>query len=465
MSGTELASAARPVIGRAQRWFAGSVIAALVTAAAAIAPFSSTALVPVPGLLAMFSSAMIVINLLLAALLYIKGRVEGSSDTIRLGSAYLYVCLIIIPQTASFPGALMATPLIGSPESSLWFWVFWHVGFGVAVIRYAWLYGEPLPRGATLLRPIVEVVAVMLLLSGIATFFAAALPRLMVGGHFEFSGAGFVTHAVVVGVTFTALASVARLRAATQEQLWLLVGLTASCFEVWMTLHGSARYALGWYMAKAGSLLTSIVVLLSLMHEITRLYSQAALANRTLTTLAQRDGLTGLANRRHFDEVLAQEFRRALRQQMPLALVMADVDHFKGYNDRYGHPAGDDCLRHVCGAIARALRRPGEQAARYGGEEIAIILPATDLGDAVLIAERLRQTVADLRIAHAGSDCGFVTVSSGVSCFHPGRGGDAEALVTAADRALYQAKRDGRNRVRAEPCGQFSGPLPSFAAG
>jgi diguanylate cyclase (GGDEF)-like protein/PAS domain S-box-containing protein len=175
-------------------------------------------------------------------------------------------------------------------------------------------------------------------------------------------------------------------------------------------------------------------------------------ANLALQALAHRDGLTGLANRRCFDIQLAEEFRRARRQELPLALALLDVDDFKMFNDRYGHVAGDDCLCRISRAIEGVLRRPGDLAARYGGEEIAVLLPATDEVGATAIAGQMREAVAALGIEHLGSVHGIATVSAGISALASSDDCDLPAdLVAAADRALYQAKLAGRNKVRVAP--------------
>jgi diguanylate cyclase (GGDEF)-like protein len=175
-------------------------------------------------------------------------------------------------------------------------------------------------------------------------------------------------------------------------------------------------------------------------------------ANLALQALANRDGLTGLANRRCFDARLADEFQRAVREVLPLSLVLIDVDGFKKYNDRYGHPDGDDCLRRIAGAVAGVLRRTGDLAARYGGEEFAVLLPATDMRGAVRIAEQIRAAVAALGIPHRGSAHGLVTVSAGVGSECPGvEDTTPDDLIRGADRALYAAKLAGRNRVCCAP--------------
>jgi diguanylate cyclase (GGDEF)-like protein/PAS domain S-box-containing protein len=170
-------------------------------------------------------------------------------------------------------------------------------------------------------------------------------------------------------------------------------------------------------------------------------------AFRTVENLASVDGLTGMANRRRFDEILEQEWLRAQRDQTPLSLLMIDVDHFKLYNDSYGHLAGDDCLRHVAQVMREFINRPADLPARYGGEEFAVILPDTDRQGALEIAGRMRLAIEHLGIPHADSPWGIVTFSTGVATLFPGQGEEHSFLVHAADGALYRAKRSGRNRV------------------
>jgi diguanylate cyclase (GGDEF)-like protein/PAS domain S-box-containing protein len=173
-------------------------------------------------------------------------------------------------------------------------------------------------------------------------------------------------------------------------------------------------------------------------------------ANNALRALAQQDGLTGLANRRHFDSCLDEEFRRASVLRRPLAVLLLDVDCFKAYNDRYGHVTGDECLRQISRVAAGALRRPGDLAARYGGEEFVMLLPATNKSASLAVAERIRAAVAALRIEHLGSPYRIATVSIGTCCLMPFPGDASTAdILNAADRALYQAKAGGRNTVRA----------------
>jgi diguanylate cyclase (GGDEF)-like protein len=171
-------------------------------------------------------------------------------------------------------------------------------------------------------------------------------------------------------------------------------------------------------------------------------------ANHSLQALVLQDALTGLSNRRHFDRGLCQEFRRAMRTGTSVGMILIDVDQFKQYNDTYGHQAGDACLRAIASTIPPLLNRPGDIAARYGGEEIALLLPGTSQPGARALAERVANAVRALGIVHAGSCHGVVTISAGVEAFVPVRDLDTEAeLLEHADMALYAAKHAGRDRV------------------
>ncbi len=181
--------------------------------------------------------------------------------------------------------------------------------------------------------------------------------------------------------------------------------------------------------------------------ELRALHAELEAKNRELERLSSLDGLTGIPNRRTFDRELAEEWARATREGRPLGLILIDIDHFKGYNDHYGHQGGDEVLRRVARALEEAVRRPGDRVARYGGEEFVVILPGTDREGAATVAEALGRAVAALGIPHArNSAAGHVTISQGVAARVPRPGEGPEQLVEEADRALYAAKRDGRNR-------------------
>lgn len=187
--------------------------------------------------------------------------------------------------------------------------------------------------------------------------------------------------------------------------------------------------------------------IIQMRHSLLVLARKLDSANRELTRLSAVDGLTGIANRRQFDEALSREWRRCLRSREPLSLLMGDVDFFKQFNDRYGHQAGDECLKTVAETLRGKLRRPADIVARYGGEEFAAILPDTGSEGAMLVAETMRSAVQALGLPHESSVAGVVTVSIGVASLVPQLTEGMPRLLSAADWALYEAKRQGRNCV------------------
>jgi diguanylate cyclase (GGDEF)-like protein len=199
--------------------------------------------------------------------------------------------------------------------------------------------------------------------------------------------------------------------------------------------------ALGWRLVRQIGLRDRL--------EIELLDTKAALetSNASLAALAYVDGLTGMFNRRYYEQALERELPRARRLGEPLALLMLDVDHFKKYNDHYGHPAGDTCLVQVGQAIQRGLRRPGDVAARYGGEEFVVLLPSTDCEGAAAVAETIRAGVEELALEHVQAPRCIVTISVGVCVLLVAESDTAADLVNRADAALYRAKQEGRNRV------------------
>ncbi len=206
-------------------------------------------------------------------------------------------------------------------------------------------------------------------------------------------------------------------------------------------------FASWWRQALAIGALMAVLCALTVVLAafLNREFARRSAAERKLTVLATIDGLTSLANRRHFNRMLVYEWRRAMRSRGPVALLMIDADDFKLYNDSYGHQAGDELLQAIARSIAAAVRRPSDLGARFGGDEFAVLLPSTSLEEAAALADRFR---ADL-MAHCGANDQRTNVrmSIGVACLVPGMGEKHQDLIAAADKALYRAKHLGRNRT------------------
>ncbi|KJS87028.1 MAG: hypothetical protein JM58_05840 [Peptococcaceae bacterium BICA1-8] len=179
------------------------------------------------------------------------------------------------------------------------------------------------------------------------------------------------------------------------------------------------------------------------------LTKQLEKAVEKLNLLSSIDGLTGIANRRRFDEYFNSECKRAQRNFTFLSLIMIDIDYFKAFNDTYGHQAGDECLKTVATALNNILKRPGDLICRYGGEEFAVILPDVHQEGALAVAENMRTHIESLCIEHKHSKvCTYLTISIGVVCAPPGQLSSAKDLIISADTALYRSKHEGRNKVR-----------------
>ncbi|MBL8267413.1 GGDEF domain-containing protein [Steroidobacter sp.] len=203
--------------------------------------------------------------------------------------------------------------------------------------------------------------------------------------------------------------------------------------------------------------------------QLSRLRLALETSNQRLKRLVAVDALTGIANRRQFDRVLEREVRRARREQLPLSLIFLDLDGFKQFNDRYGHTHGDDVLRKVAQTLDESFRRGGDLIARYGGEEFAVVLPGVDAHRAGLYAERLRRRIWRMAITNeAGSSNERITISGGVATLDPRSAEIAaatpDALLRAADQALYRAKCLGRNRIATAGANSASSPAPADAA-
>lgn len=221
----------------------------------------------------------------------------------------------------------------------------------------------------------------------------------------------------------------------SQQQLWGLF-----CVEQ----KSIPRY---WQLTEL-EFIRRVVIQLGIAIKQSELYQELDRANQELKQLAVIDGLTKVANRRRFDQYLAIEWKRLAREKSFLSLILCDVDHFKLYNDAYGHQAGDLCLYKIAQAINDAVRRPGDLVARYGGEEFAVILPNTDLAGAKFIAQQIKSQIESLKIPHISSPVDlYVTISSGVVSCKPSQFCESEDLIAAADQGLYKAKELGRNQA------------------
>lgn len=371
-----------------------------------------------------------------------------------IASAYLFVVPMAAVQILVFPGVFNSTGLFGAgSQSAIWIWVFWHAGFPAIMLlalfterngqqlvsakahhkRWLWFFG-------------VVPLLVSLLLALFATWYSDVLPKLISANNYRqllfspYAAMVWIINILALGLMLW------RSRAGGVMSVWLSLALFVSLLAVTMTLLGGARFSVGWYAARVSSILSATVLLGVLLWEVNRLYHSVQKDNEQLYQMSMIDALTGSYNRRYLDKRLPQELALAARQQNCLALLVLDVDHFKRFNDRYGHLAGDQCLQHVAKVMQTTLQRPADFVARYGGEEFIVVLPDTDVIGAQQVAERIRQLIAEITL-QLDSEPVKVTASLGVAVSLDGNITAAD-LINHADQALYQAKHAGRNNVQ-----------------
>jgi diguanylate cyclase (GGDEF)-like protein len=434
----------------------------------AAAPFARVALPPVWAFIPSYETVIAANDLITAVLLFGHFRTAGSRDHYILACGFLLTGFLAIAHELAFPGVFAATGLFGGgAETMPWLYMFWHASLPFFVIAYAALKdGEGMnppkpwrPRYA-IFYAVISTGAATILLTFAAAAAPSLLPAIIPADHD--STAMVIVVSCVLGLGLFALAILWLRRPYFVLDLWMMVVMSAWIFDVVLSAALNAgRFDVGFYIGCIYGLFASSVMILALPLENGRLYARLADAASELRRLATTDSLTGLANRRAFERGLDLEWRRAARRRLPLSLALVDVDYFKRYNDCYGHPAGDQCLKAVAAALAGNTRRAGEMAARYGGEEFALLLPHADMAEARRIAERVCEAIAALNIPHARSSAhSHVTVSIGVASMSSefadainasgaasNLGIASHKLVEAADKALYAAKAMGRNRI------------------
>ena len=396
---------------------------------------------------------------------------------LHIAAGCLFSAAILLVQMFSFPIWGSGQWVGSTSDTTSWLWTFWHLGPILLTFSYVLALGRSASLavakpGSGVGWPIAGTVCATLglvaLATALATWGVPYLPVIVSGDDYTALTSSCVGPFVLGMTVLAVVVLVWRTRCASAVELCLALSLVLLAFDDLLTLAGASRLSLGWYVGRAEAAVSAAVLLCFYVLDIDRRFAEVTAdakmladdrmvlneivaeergLNATLSVQAREDGLTGLANRRRFDEQMKHEWLRARREGQPLSLLMIDVDFFKLYNDRYGHLAGDDCLRTIAGLMRDCARRPADLCARYGGEEFAILLPDNDLTQALETANALNCLLAWRKLEHASAPLGQVSVSIGVACIWPlpSDTGPADLLATA-DRALYDAKSGGRNR-------------------
>jgi len=447
---------------RAHVFWAGVVALAIVAATACVWPIVNLPLPPITPFLPIFSTVVCAAEGMTALLLCLQFAIFRRPFLGALSGAYAFVAVIAVIQLLVFPGVFSPTGLLDAgPQSANWIWLFWHGGFAFFVLLASTIKRhfdhQVVDRSYTAPFALL-MLGVPLAMAGLLAYLAIGnggrlLPALIADNSYSpLLDNPFALAVMLINVIglFTILGTG---RGRTVLDLWLCIALLATTGDVLLSLHATVRYTAGWYAAHGLALVSSASVLSMLLWELQRLYRNLNAAHAKLTEYSIRDGLTGIYNRRFFDEQYDAEIQRASRSGRPLSVLMADVDWFKAFNDTFGHQAGDSCLIAIAQALSHEAARVGGFAARYGGEEFAIVLPNTHRDTATAISERIRGAIAALKIPSppitlpgSARDSGIVTLSVGAAT-QDGPMDDSRTLLSTADQALYMAKHSGRNRV------------------
>jgi len=477
--------------GRSQRQLACAIMAASTVVFLILAPLAKVALRPVPAFIPIYQSALLVNDLITAVFLLGQRQLSRSHGLSLLAGGYLFTALMSTVHALSFPGLFAPNGLLDAgPQTTAWLYMFWHSGFPLFVIAYTRYGLEEQPAGEggiTILSTVASIVSLVCGLALLTTLGQDLLPPIMQDNHY--TPAMIIVVSAVWLLNLLALHALSRRRPYSMLDLWLIVTMCAWLFDIALSaVLNAGRYDLGFYAGRIYGLLAASFVLVVLLHEHGKLYVQLIMLRDSdrekadeLRRLSTIDQLTGIANRRAFEDALDQEWRRMMRHGTTLSLLMIDVDCFKRFNDAYGHVAGDQCLRAVAQVLAGKARRAGELAARYGGEEFAVLLPHVHIAEAKKLGEAICAAVSDCRITHEHSEAAsHVTISVGAasiadlpelaatlsregtlpSATMPG----ATVLVETADHALYRAKKSGRNRVVAVGIDDAAGAAGQTAA-
>jgi len=402
----------------------------LVVTALIAAPFAATPAATAPSVQAIALAGALCLWSLSAYVVFSQAAVVRSVPLLWLGAGCFWSALLDLAALLAFPGIFGARGVFGHDHSAVWLWWFAMFGFVLCAAAFTFSQSSPLPRwkrGADR-----RFAAGTLFAALVIALIAISLQTLPAVGPFIIV---LLVLVCAAGLVYCGLVT----RARSALDVWLMVTLLALLCEASLTAFSNDRYTVGWYLARADGVVASGILMAAFLSDLIMLSGR-------LAQMAAVDPVCGLANRRALDERMQSYVGRRRRHGDVLSLIMLDIDHFKAFNDRYGHAAGDACLRSVADIIRAALVRGGDFAARYGGEEFVVVLPSTDRAGALVVAERIRGEVERLSVVGARS-ISPVTVSLGVVTVPSQFGVHVERLLRAADQALYAAKAAGRNCI------------------
>lgn len=423
----------------------------LLILAAVLTPFATVQLPEANPFMPATFSAAVVAEAITAYLLFSQFRTTRSASLAYLGAAYAWAAITMLAYLLTYPGAFAEDGLLGAgAQTSGWIWLCWHCGFLALVLRYLQSRAKfELAENLHVGRFVAVVIGIALLIVGATVVWRNALPLNMAISGEMMPYWRFLIAPSIFALAIAALVMLVRLtRLLSVVDLWVAVAVIATAGDAYLTLVGAGRFTLGWYFARIEVLVAAFLILIIFLYQIDLMYRELEQMTERLVEQALIDGLTEVSNRRAFDQHIKAVVSLSARRKAPMAVVMIDIDHFKLYNDAFGHVAGDECLRKVAAVLRQQLKRPSDFLARYGGEEFVVVLSDVDKAGAVTVAEKLRAAVEAEGLPHSPESLiACVTLSLGVHSLTTEPTTTIAEVLEPADHALYSSKQNGRNRV------------------
>jgi diguanylate cyclase (GGDEF)-like protein len=436
-----------------QRRAALAVSICLALAALFMGMIAKTPGPQLPSFTAAFYPALAGIYLLIALLIDGEARWHCSIALVALSNAFFFAFAASNAYLLVFPGALTTHGLFGAlPHSSYWVWMFWHIGVTALMVLYAIADKRERKASATAVG-LSRIVLPLLMLAAVSVLIRLACSDLFppIRGdapYYSYTPAfNFVRFLLIFGDLAALVCVVILSRCRSVLNLWLAVVLWGQLLEVLLGFGGQARYSYGWYFSRLHGGASALIILIVFLRSMLKMRDTVLRLNLELQHQVLEDPLTGLANQRDFFDELRRAVARHNRKPTSLTLLVLDVDHFKLYNDTYGHAEGNVCLRTIANLLQSSAKRPDDLVARIGGEEFAVLLPDTEIDGARAIAMNIIRKLAETRLEHKASSFRQVTISIGGAVCDESCRPPEKALFEAADKALYTAKSEGRNRL------------------
>lgn len=443
----------RDFVNKSEKYLVISIGFFLFIASIFIFFMPNTTLLPmVPGFIAGCGILIFFASMQTAFLLYSQSKLDFDSGVSFLASGYLSISFLAFTHTLFLPGIFFSANLF--PENSqisAWLWIVWHLIFPIFIILYSLVNLGKLSCSYKLSQWIFRFTPIgIFLLIILLINIEPLLPMLIVDGKYgSYQSVDSVLIFLLTAFSFILLIKSRGLN--NRQDLWLTLAIIVHGLDVFYGIVGEARYSLGWYLGMISSVISSSIILSVFIYQIFNIAQSKNQENLHLKDISELDPLTGIANRRKFNLLYRELWNLSFQQQKPICLILLDIDHFKSYNDSFGHPSGDLCLIKIAKILSDILKRKADFATRMGGEEFALLLYGAPEKINREIAEESRKAVESLRIPYSANSTAYVTVSVGYGTIIADQTITPEAFYNMVDQALFKAKAEGRNRVECIP--------------